>query len=287
MKIGFIGLGIMGESMCENIVKKHNDTVYVNDHKESQISKLAALGAVGCVSNEEVAEKSDIIITMIPTSKHVKDAYSSMLPYLDEGKICIDMSTIEPSVSVEVYEMLKSKGVRFADCPVVRSKADAIAGTLGVLVGCEKELFAEIEPILSYMGSKVIYMGENGKGLTAKICHNTLVAQIQNAVNETLILAQKYGISIDNFADAVAAGGAQNFYLNAQREKLKAEDWTTAFSLENVCKDIGICAAMSEAIGFDMPGMRVAKAAIDEGVARGWGKQDFRQTYRIVRGDKN
>lgn len=285
MKIGFIGLGIMGESMCENIVKKHNDTVYCNDHKQSQIDKLASFGAVGCATNTEVAEKADIIITMIPTSKHVKEAYTEMLPYLKEGKICIDMSTIEPDASVEVANMVKAKGAQFADCPVVRSKADAIAGTLGVLAGCEKEVFDIIEPILSYMGSKVIYMGGNGMGLAAKICHNTLVAQIQNGVNETLNLAQKLGISIDNFADAVAAGGAQNFYMNAQREKLKNEDWTTAFSLENMCKDITICSRISEEMDFDMPGMRAAKAAIDKAMERGWGKEDFRQTYRIVRGD--
>ncbi len=285
MKIGFIGLGIMGESMCENIVKKHNDTVFCNDHKQSQIDKLASFGAIGCATNTEVAEKADIIITMIPTSKHVKEAYTEMLPYLKEGKICIDMSTIEPDASVEVADMVKTTGAQFADCPVVRSKADAIAGTLGVLAGCEKKVFDDIEPILSYMGSKVIYMGENGKGLAAKICHNTLVAQIQNGVNETLLLAQKLGISIDNFADAVAAGGAQNFYMNAQREKLKNEDWTTAFSLENMCKDITICSEISEEMNFDMPGMRAAKAAIDKAMERGWAKEDFRQTYRIVRGD--
>lgn len=286
MKIGFIGLGIMGESMCENIVKKHNDTVYCNDHKQSQIDKLVSLGAVGCKTNAEVAEKADVIITMIPTSNHVREAYNEMLPYLKKGKICIDMSTIEPSVSVEVANTVKAVGAQFADCPVVRSKADAIAGTLGVLAGCDKELFSVIEPILYYMGSKVIYMGENGKGITAKICHNTLVAQIQNGVNETLLLAQKMGISIDNFADAVAAGGAQNFYLNAQREKLKNEDWTTAFSMENMHKDITICARLSEEQNFDMPGMRAAKAALDKGVERGWGKEDFRKTYKIVRGDE-
>ncbi len=285
MKIGFIGLGIMGESMCENIVKKHSDTVYCNDHKQSQIDKLASFGAVGCATNTEVAEKANIIITMIPTSKHVKEAYTEMLPYLKEGKICIDMSTIEPDASVEVADMVKTTGAQFADCPVVRSKADAIAGTLGVLAGCEKKVFDVIEPILSYMGSKVIYMGENGKGLAAKICHNTLVAQIQNGVNETLLLAQKLGISIDNFADAVAAGGAQNFYMNAQRDKLKNEDWTTAFSLENMCKDITICSRISEGMDFDMPGMRAAKSTIDKAMERGWGKEDFRQTYRIVRGD--
>lgn len=285
MKIGFIGLGIMGESMCENIVKKHGDTVYCNDHKQSQIDKLASFGCIGCDTNTEVAEKADIIITMIPTSKHVKEAYTEMLPYLGEGKICIDMSTIEPDKSIEVANMVKAKGAQFADCPVVRSKADAIAGTLGVLAGCEREVFDIIEPILAYMGSKVIYMGGNGMGLAAKICHNTLVAQIQNGVNETLNLAQKLGISIDNFADAVAAGGAQNFYMNAQRDKLKNEDWTTAFSLENMCKDITICSRISEEMEFDMPGMRAAKAAIDKAMERGWGKEDFRQTYRIVRGD--
>ncbi len=232
-----------------------------------------------------MAKNADIIITMIPTSKHVSDCYSEILPYLSQGKICIDMSTIDPEVSVKVGEKLKNAGVQFADCPVVRSKADAITGTLGVLAGCDEELFPTIEPILSYMGRKVIYMGKNGMGLTAKICHNTLVAQIQNAVNETLILAQKYGVSIDNFADAVAAGGAQNFYLEAQRDKLKNEDWSTAFSLENVCKDINICSKMSEDVGFNMPGMKAAKAAIEKGVERGWGKEDFRQTYRIVRGD--
>lgn len=286
MKIGFIGLGIMGESMCENIVKKHNDTVYCNDHKQSQIDKLVSFGCVGCATNEEVAEKADIIITMIPTSKHVKDAYTSLLPYLKKGKICIDMSTIEPDVSIEVANMVKKTGAQFADCPVVRSKADAIKGTLGVLVGCEKELFETIEPILAYMGCTIIYMGENGKGLAAKICHNTLVAQISNGVNETLLLAQKLGISIDNFAAAVAAGGAQNSYMAVQKDKLKNEDWSTAFSMQNMDKDINICAKIAEKEGFDMPGMKAAKAVLDEGVARGWGKEDFRQTYRIVRGDK-
>lgn len=285
MKIGFIGLGIMGESMCENIVKKHNDTVFACDHKQSQIDKLVSLGAIGCKDEIEAVKNADIIITMIPTSKHVKDAYTLMLPYLHKGKICIDMSTIEPSVSVEVAKLVKATGAQFADCPVVRSKADAIAGTLGVLAGCDKELFPVIEPILSYMGSKVIYMGENGKGISAKICHNTLVAQIQNGVNETLCLAQRLGISLDDFADAVAAGGAQNFYFNAQREKLKNEDWTTAFSMENMDKDVNICNAISEEIGFEMPGMKASKAALDEGVKRGWGKEDYRKTYLIVKGE--
>jgi len=283
MKIGFIGLGIMGESMCENIVKKHDDTVYCNDHKDSQIKKLESMGCVGCYSNLEIAEKSDVIITMIPTGEDVKQAYREMLPALKAGKICIDMSTIEPWVSVEVSREVKKTGAQFADCPVVRSKADAIKGTLGVLAGCEEKLFPVIEPILYYMGCKVIYMGENGKGLSAKICHNTLVAEIQNGVNETLILAEKLGISIDNFAEAVAAGGAQNAYMAVQREKLKNEDWTTAFSMENMYKDVSICSKIAEDENFYMPGMKAAKDALSKGVENGWAKDDFRKTYLIVK----
>jgi len=283
MKIGFIGLGIMGESMCENIVKKHDDTVYCNDHKDSQIKKLESMGCVGCYSNLEIAERSDVIITMIPTGEDVKQAYREMLPALKAGKICIDMSTIEPWVSVEVSREVKKTGAQFADCPVVRSKADAIKGTLGVLAGCEEKLFPVIEPILYYMGCKVIYMGENGKGLSAKICHNTLVAEIQNGVNETLILAEKLGISIDNFAEAVAAGGAQNAYMAVQREKLKNEDWTTAFSMENMYKDVSICSKIAEDENFYMPGMKAAKDALSKGVENGWAKDDFRKTYLIVK----
>ncbi|MBQ9946644.1 MAG: NAD(P)-dependent oxidoreductase [Clostridia bacterium] len=283
MKIGFIGLGIMGESMCENIVKKHNDTVFCNDHKDAQIKKLENFGCVGCYSNLEIAERSDIIITMIPTGEHVKAAYREMIPALCEGKICIDMSTIEPWVSVDVANEVKKTGAQFADCPVVRSKADAIAGTLGVLAGCDSELFPVIEPVLSYMGSKVIYMGENGKGLCAKICHNTLVAEIQNGVNETLLLAQRLGISLDNFADTVAAGGANCGYMAVQREKLKNEDWTTAFSMENMYKDISICNKIAEDEGFYMPGMKAARSSLGKGVENGWSKDDFRKTYLIVK----
>ena len=136
------------------------------------------------------------------------------------------------------------------------------------------------------MGCTIIYMGENGKGLAAKICHNTLVAQISNGVNETVLLAQKLGISIDNFAAAVAAGGAQCAYMAVQKENLKNEDWTTAFSMENMDKDVNICNKIAEEQNFNMPGMKVVKEVLDEGVRRGWGKQDFRQSYRIVRGDE-
>lgn len=285
MTIGFIGLGIMGESMCENIIKKHNGSVYVADLNALQVQKLSEKGGIACASNRELAEKADVIITMVPRSEHLHSVCKDILPVLDETKIWIDMSTVDPSASLEVYRAVRAKGGRFADAPVVKSKPAAISGTLGIYVGCEESLFSEILPILSYMGTNVIRMGENGKGLVMKICHNTLVAQIQNGVNETLVLAGRFGIDPETFATAVSYGGGQNFYLDGQWEKLRDANWTTAFSLENMHKDLGICVRLSEEAGVSMPGMQNAKAVYDKGIAAGIGKEDFRATFKVVKGE--
>ncbi len=285
MKIGFIGLGIMGESMCENIVKKHNDKVYVSDHKREQVEKLAAVGAIPCENNTQVAKNADLIITMVPKSEHVKEVYTEILPVIDSTKICIDMSTIDPAVSVECANMIKAKGAQFADCPVVKSKPAAIDGTLGILIGADEELVPVIMPILSYMGTNIKYMGGNGRGLVMKICSNAMVAAVQNGVNETMALAQKWGVSIDDYAEAISYGGGKNFYLELQKDNIKNENWTTAFSLENEHKDLGIAERMAQQVNFDMPGLNVCKSVYDKGMERGMGKLDFRSTYKIVKGE--
>ena len=285
MKIGFIGLGIMGESMCENIVKKSHDLVFCSDLNKAQVRKLEEKGAIGCDDNIDVAKSADVIITMVPKSVHVKAVYNEIMPYITKGKICIDMSTIDPDVSMKIAEKIKAKGAQFADAPVVKSKPAAIAGTLGILVGCDEDLFPVIEPILGYMGTKVMRMGGNGKGLIMKICHNTLVSEIQNGVNETLLLAQKSGISVDDYVEAICAGGGQCFYLDSQHENLKNENWTTAFSIENMNKDLEISDRLSKNVGFDMPGMQNARRVYEKAMNNGLGKEDFRATYKVVRGD--
>ena len=287
MKIGFIGLGIMGESMSENIIKKHDDTVYVFDVVKEKTEKMAALGGVACANARELAEKSDVVITMVPKSEHLTAVYEEILPVFGPGKIGIDMSTIDPSVSMATAEKVKATGAQFADCPVVKSKPAAINGTLGVLVGCDEDLYETIRPILLYMGCNVKRMGENGSGITMKICHNCLVGQIQNGVNETLALAGKFGIAPKDFAEAGSYGGAQNFYLDSQWQNLEADNWTTAFSLANEHKDLGICLKLADEVGLPMPGAANAKAVFDYGMEHGMGAMDFRTTYKIVRERKN
>lgn len=283
MKIGFIGLGIMGESMCENIVKKHDDTVYAFDFVQEKVDLLASKGAVACKDSVELAKNSDVIISMVPKSEHSRAVYETILPELNETKTCIDMSTIDPSVSVEISKMVKATGAKFADAPVVKSKPAAIAGELGIYVGSDEETFEFIRPILLYMGCNVIRMGDNGKGLVMKICHNALVSQIQNGVNETITLAKANGISIPDYALAISYGGASNWYLDGQAKKLDAEDYSTAFSIENMAKDVNICVNLAKECKVEMPGEENALDVYTKALNRGMAKEDFRATIKVVR----
>lgn len=283
MKIGFIGLGIMGESMCENIVKKHNDQVFVYDLMKEKVEQLSQIGAQGCANSIEVARNSDVIITMVPKSEHSLKVYTEILSVLDETKTCIDMSTIDPAVSVEIADMVKTTGAQFIDAPVVKSKPAAIAGKLGIYVGGDEKVYEAMKPILLYMGENVIRMGDNGKGLVMKICHNALVSQIQNGVNETSTLAAANGIDIMTFAEAISYGGGQNFYLDSKKTPISKEDYTTAFSVENMHKDVNICMKLAEECGVSMPGEANVKAVYDKAMEAGYGKEDFCATVKVVR----
>ncbi len=284
MKIGFIGLGIMGESMCENIIRKHDDRVYVFDYVKEKIEKLEKAGAQGCSSSREVAENADVIISMVPRSEHSRSVYEEILPVLDETKTCIDMSTIDPAVSVEISEAVRKTGAGFLDAPVVKSKPAAIAGKLGIYVGGDEKTYEAMRPILLYMGENVIRMGDNGKGLVMKICHNALVSQIQNGVNETSTLAAANGIDILTFAEAISYGGGQNFYLDSKKKAIAAEDYTTAFSVENMHKDVHICLDLAEQCGVRMPGEENAAKVYDRAMEAGLGKEDFCASVKVVRG---
>lgn len=283
MKIGFVGLGIMGESMCENIINKHDDKVYVFDYVKEKVELLASKGAVACSSSREVAENVDVFITMVPKSEHSRSVYEEIIPVLKEGKTCIDMSTIDPSVSVEISKMVKATGAQFIDAPVVKSKPAAIAGKLGIYVGGDEAEYEAMKPILLYMGENVIRMGENGKGLVMKICHNGLVAQIQNGVNETSTLAAANGIDILSFATAISYGGGQNFYLDSKKQVINDNNFATAFSVENEHKDLGICMKLADECGVKMPGQANTKHVYDLALEAGYAKEDFSATVKVVR----
>lgn len=285
MKIGFIGLGIMGSAMCANIIRKHDDEVFVFDLKKENTDLLAAQGGIACSSCREIAEKADLIITMVPKSVHVQAAADEILPVLDSTKTWIDMSTIDPAVSVEISKQVKKTGASFLDAPVVKSRPAAEAGKLGIYAGGTQEDFERVLPVLSYMGENIIRMGDNGKGLVMKICHNALVSQIQNGVNETSLLAEKNGIDILTFAKAISYGGGQNFYLDSKKDVIAKQDFSTAFSIANMHKDVHICLDLAEQCGLDMPGEENAAHVYDRAMEMGLGSEDFSASIKAVKGE--
>lgn len=284
MKIGFIGLGIMGEAMCANIISKHDDKVYVYDLDDKKVRKMEELGGIPCASSKELASACDVIITMVPKSEHSRAVYEGIIDELNESKTCIDMSTIDPYVSCDIAQKVMAKGALFMDAPVVKSRPAAEAGKLGIYVGGNKEGYEKILPVLSYMGENIIHMGPNGKGLVMKICHNALVSQIQNGVNETSTLALLNGIDMDTFAKAISYGGGQNFYLDSKKDVIAREDFTTAFSIANMHKDIHICLNIADKCGFKMPGEENAVRVYDKAMEEGLGSLDFSATVKVVKG---
>ena len=287
MKIGFVGLGIMGAPMCGNILQKNDDTVYVYNRTRAKAEPLAAKGAVLCDSARQAAERADMLITMVPETADVLAVYEEVLPVLGPGKLCVDMSTIDPAASASLADRVRRTGADFLDAPVVKSRPAAEAGTLGIYVGGPEEAFERALPVLRMMGSNVIRLGGNGKGLVMKLCHNALVSQIQNGVNETASLAGAFGIDILTFAEAISYGGGQNFYLDSKKAVLAAEDYTTAFSVRNMHKDVHLCTELAAAADIAMPGEENARRVYDEAMDAGLGGEDFCATMKIVRGDRH
>ena len=282
MKVGFIGLGLMGKPMSINIIKKSGMPVMVFDLDKEKTNQVAAEGAEAAASIKEIAEKCDVIISMVPKSEHVISVYNELLPEAKTGKIFIDMSTIDPQVSRDLAEKIKEKGAEMIDAPVVKSVPAAETGTLGIYVGGAEETYKKVENILKCMGSNIIYLGENGAGLVMKLCHNTLVSEIQNGVNEMITLAQKNGISVEEFMTAVSYGGAQNFYLDTKGKVIAEGNFKTAFSVENMNKDVNLTAGLVKQLGLNLPGVEVARNVYSQAMESGYGKEDFSATFKVV-----
>lgn len=279
--IGFIGLGTMGESMCANILKA-GFTVWVYDVKQEQIDKLTKLGAHPVGSLEEIAKQACYIITMVPTSKDVQAVIEGLFPHLREGTTIVEMSTISPVVSVELAQRVKAVGSVMIDAPVVKSKAAAEKGELGILVGGPMEVLDDIRPLLDCMGQEIIHLGNNGNGLVMKLCHNMLVGQIQNAVNETLLLAEEAGLDFDSVVASVRAGGGQNFYLDAKANSIKDQDYSPKFSFQNMHKDIHLATELALTLKLELPGANLVQQIYDHGISS-YGVEDFSATIKTVK----
>ena len=218
MKIGFIGLGIMGKPMAKNLLKAGYTDLMVNNHSQAAVQELQAAGATGA-TQQEIGAQCDVVITMLPNSPQVKEVMlgdNGVAAHMKPGAVFIDCSSINPVASKEIYAELQNKGVEMLDAPVSGGEPKAIDGTLSFMVGGKQEIFDTYKPILDAMGSSAVRCGDVGAGNTTKLANQIIVACNIQALAEALTLAQKAGVEPDLVFQAIKGGLAGSTVMNAK-----------------------------------------------------------------------
>lgn len=253
--IGFIGLGIMGKPMALNLIKAGH-TLTVNDLNQEAVQSLLKAGANYAASPKEVAENSEIIITMLPASKHVQAVVlgdTGILAGARKGSIIIDMSSITPAVTTALAEEAATKGVGFLDAPVSGGEPKAISGTLAIMVGGKEDIFEAAKPILFNMGNSVTLVGDTGCGVTAKLANQIIVNLNIAAMSEALVLAAKAGIDIEKMYQAIRGGLAGSAVLDAKVPLILDRNFVPGGTIAINMKDITNVMETAHEIGVPLP----------------------------------
>ena len=242
MKIGFIGLGIMGKPMAKNLLKAGYTDLMVNNHSQAAVQELQAAGAKGA-TQQEIGAQCDVVITMLPNSPQVKEVMlgeNGVAAHMKPGAVFIDCSSINPVASKEIYAELQNKGVEMLDAPVSGGEPKAIDGTLSFMVGGKQEIFDTYKPILDAMGSSAVRCGDVGAG------------NIQ-ALAEALTLAQKAGVEPDLVFQAIKGGLAGSTVMNAKAPMMIAGNDKPGFKIDLHIKDLNNVLDCAHSVGAPVP----------------------------------
>lgn len=255
MKTGFIGLGIMGKPMAKNLLKAGYRLV-VFDVNSVPMQELAAAGAETAASAKEIAEKCDVVVTMLPNSPHVRAVVSGprgLIEGAGPGKTLIDMSSIAPLASREIASLLAEKGVEMLDAPVSGGEPKAIDGTLSVMVGGKQDVFERYYPVMKAMAGSVVRVGDIGAGNVAKLANQIVVALNIAAISEALVFAAKAGVQPDLVYQAIRGGLAGSTVLDAKAPLVMDRKFSPGFRVNLHIKDLGNVLETSREIGVPLP----------------------------------
>ena len=255
MKVGFIGLGIMGRPMSKNLVKAGHEVVVFDFNKEA-VADLVSCGAKAAESGKEVAQKCDVVITMVPNSPHVRAAVlgeNGVAEGAHEGSVVIDMSSIDPTESKAIGAELAKMGIEMLDAPVSGGEPKAIDGTLSVMVGGKKELFDKYYDLLMVMAGSVVYVGELGAGNVAKLANQIVVAVNIAAVSEALTFAKKAGADPELVYQAIRGGLAGSTVMDAKAPMMLGRNFKPGFRIELHIKDLNNALNAAHAISSPVP----------------------------------
>jgi 3-hydroxyisobutyrate dehydrogenase-like beta-hydroxyacid dehydrogenase len=286
-RIGFLGLGIMGSRMALNVLRAGFE-LSVWTHTPGKAEAWAAEhGASAFATPAEVAQVSDVVISMVVDGEQVTSVLTGSSGVIDSahpGLLCVDMSTIAPPDTRAIGLALRERGVQMLDAPVTGSSPRAEDGTLTIMVGGDEQEFLRARPLLASMGSLILHVGELGQGETLKLINNAVGAANAATVAEALLLASATGIDLDAFVEVLSAGSGGSAQLALKAQPMREHDFTTLFKTEHMLKDVRLCLEEAQQAGVPFPSAAHARDLLSATMGRGHGADDYSAMIEAAEG---
>jgi 3-hydroxyisobutyrate dehydrogenase-like beta-hydroxyacid dehydrogenase len=286
-KIGFVGLGVMGEPMCRNIAKKSGRPVRGFDIDPAPLKRLAVHKVEAAASLSELARDCQTICIALPSGKHLDKVCrddDGLLAAIGKGQIVVDFGTSPVDLTREIAAAFVAKGARYADAPIARTRQAAEDGTLAIMVGADADLFEELKPLVACIATEVTHCGGVGSGQVVKIMNNMVVAETLIAVSEALATAKRAGVDSGVLFDALSKGSADSFVLRSHGMKAVLPDAfpERAFSVDYMIKDLSYALALAAGAGVSMPGAELADRLMKEAAAQGYGGRYWPVVSKVI-----
>jgi 2-hydroxy-3-oxopropionate reductase len=284
MRIGFIGLGLMGTPLAINILKGGFE-VTVWNRTVAKAEPLVAAGAVRAESIGELVQRSDVVITMLTdaaASEYVICGKEGVLDQARPGLIVIDMGSITPEMSRSIAERAKERGVAMLDAPVTGNPKVAEAGKLGVMIGGDKEVVERVRPLLEKVSAVIVHAGPSGAGSTLKLVNNLIMGVAIEAVAEALVFARKAGIDPDCVRQITSVGGARTGAMDTRGSRMIAHEFSPHFSTDNMHKDLSTALKLADTVGAVAPAAAASLEVLRAARAQGKGSLDSAVVYTII-----
>ncbi len=283
-RIGFVGIGLMGQQMSRRLLAAGFPVVVWNRTK-ARAADLLAAGAAWGESPRAVTEASDVVIVMVTdsaASEAVIAGPEGVLAGAHPGLTLIDMGSVAPETSRAMAERARAKGVPMLDAPVTGNPKVASEGKLGIMVGGPQATFDACLPIFQAMGVKIIHVGENGKGTTLKLINNLIMGVAIQAVAEALVLAQKAGIDPVKVQEITSVGGARTGAMETRGRRMITHDFSPHFSANNMYKDLSTALKLADEVGVSLPATSIAREMLRAVKSQGKGELDSCAVLTVI-----
>jgi 2-hydroxy-3-oxopropionate reductase len=283
LKLGFIGLGIMGNPMAQHLLKAGH-TLFVNTRSQVP-ADLSAAGAKSCASPAEVAKNADIIFTMVPDTPDVEKVLfgeNGVASGLSKGKVVVDMSSIDPIATKAFAKKINALGCDYLDAPVSGGEVGAKAASLTIMVGGEEKVFAKVKPLFELMGKNITLIGGNGDGQTCKVANQIIVALNIAAVSEALVFASKAGADPAKVRQALMGGFAASRILEVHGERMVKRTFNPGFRIALHQKDLNLALQSARAMNMALPQTASAAQLMQACAALGHGQADHSALVKSI-----